>query len=145
MSISEVEAVPLATVVETSDDELIVSLADGRKISVPLAWFPRLLNATPAERAEFRLLGGGEGIHWPSVDEDISIVGLLRGPGSPRPIPAGSAPDATEYRRAEQGSTWHWSLSCSTYPVENYFVRQSRPRSGELCNECKAKSLAQHR
>ncbi|HYR28167.1 MAG TPA: DUF2442 domain-containing protein, partial [Thermoanaerobaculia bacterium] len=79
MSISEVEAVPLATEVETSEDELIVSLSDGRRISAPLAWFPRLLNATEEERAEVRLIGSGEGIHWERIDEDISVAGLLRG------------------------------------------------------------------
>jgi len=67
MTISEVEVVPLATDVETSDDELTVSLADGRRISVPLVWFPRLLNAAADERAEFRLIGQGEGIHWPRI------------------------------------------------------------------------------
>ena len=69
-----------------SDDELIVILADGRRIAVPLTWFPRLLNATPKERAKFELLGGGVGIHWPEIDEDLSVDGLLRGvraPGSP--------------------------------------------------------------
>ena len=84
MSNSDVEGVPLATIVETSDDELTVSLADGRRISVPLVWFPRLLNATVEERADFRLIGGGEGIHWPRIDEDISVRGLLR--ASPTPM-----------------------------------------------------------
>jgi hypothetical protein len=77
---------PRAIEVEVSDDELIVILADGRRIAVPLTWFPRLLNATPKERAKFELLGGGVGIHWPEIDEDLSVDGLLRGvraPGSP--------------------------------------------------------------
>jgi hypothetical protein len=132
MSVSEVEVVPLATDVETSDDELMVSLADGRRISVPLAWFPRLLNATTDERAEFRLIGQGEGIHWPRIDEDISVSGLLRGSRTARDE---QSVFSTEYRRAEQGPTWHWCTSCSTYPIENYFTRRSRP-SSELCNEC---------
>ena len=62
-----------------SDDELSVLLADGRRVSVPIAWFPRLLNATPAQRANFQMLGDGEGIHWPEIDEDLSVAGLLRG------------------------------------------------------------------
>ncbi len=65
--------------VRISGDELSVLLADGRRVSVPLAWFPRLLHATPSERANWRLLGDGEGVHWPDVDEDLSVVGLLAG------------------------------------------------------------------
>jgi hypothetical protein len=65
--------------VEVTDDELTVVLADGRRISAPLAWFPRLLRATPEQRADWELLGDGEGIHWPRVDEDLSVSGLLRG------------------------------------------------------------------
>jgi len=58
---------------------LTVDLADGRRISAPLAWFPRLLRASPEQRADWELLGDGEGIHWPSADEDLSVNGLLRG------------------------------------------------------------------
>ncbi len=65
--------------VTVTEDELIVVLADGRRLATPLAWFPRLLNATPEQRARFELLGGGAGIHWPEVDEDLSAEGLLRG------------------------------------------------------------------
>lgn len=62
-----------------TDDELVVELVDGRTITVPLTWYPRLAHGTPAERANWRLIGEGEGIHWPDVDEDISIEGLLAG------------------------------------------------------------------
>ncbi|MBI1786508.1 MAG: DUF2442 domain-containing protein [Acidobacteria bacterium] len=61
------------------DDALAVHLADGRTITVPLAWFPRLAHGTPAERANWRLIGGGVGIHWPDLDEDISVASLLAG------------------------------------------------------------------
>lgn len=61
-----------------SQDELSVVLADGRRISVPLAWFPRLLHATPAKLENYELLGDGLGIHWPDLDEDLSVAGLLR-------------------------------------------------------------------
>ncbi|HEX8262741.1 MAG TPA: DUF2442 domain-containing protein [Allosphingosinicella sp.] len=60
-------------------ERLIVDLADGRTIAVPLAWYPRLLNATPAQRANWERAGGGFGIHWPDVDEDLSVAGLLDG------------------------------------------------------------------
>jgi len=65
--------------VSIGDDTLIAHLADGRTIAVPLAWFPRLLHGTPSERSNFRLIGGGSGIHWPDLDEDISVASLLAG------------------------------------------------------------------
>ena len=70
--------------VELTEDILSVSLADGRTISVPLAWYPRLLAATPAQRANWQVAGGGYGIHWPDVDEDLNTEGLLRGAPAPR-------------------------------------------------------------
>ena len=66
------------------DDVLSVSLRDGRVISVPLVWFPRLLNATTAQRKNWKIAGGGYGIHWPKVDEHLSIEGLLRGAPAPK-------------------------------------------------------------
>ena len=60
------------------DDRLIVILADGRELAAPLAWFPRLLEATEDQKRNWRLIGGGYGIHWPDVDEDISVASLLR-------------------------------------------------------------------
>lgn len=86
MSSSVVEATPLAESVRVTDDELIVALVDGRTISVPLVWFPRLLHATPEQRANVELLGDGEGMHWPDVDEDLSVAGLLRGVRAPRRV-----------------------------------------------------------
>jgi hypothetical protein len=65
--------------VSASDDALVVDLADGRTITVPLVWFPRLAHGTPTERANWRLIGKGEGIHWPDLDEDISVESLLAG------------------------------------------------------------------
>ncbi len=62
-----------------SDDELSVALMDGRRIAVPLAWYPRLAAATPEQRAHWEVAGGGYGIHWPEIDEDLSTEGLLRG------------------------------------------------------------------
>jgi hypothetical protein len=60
------------------DDRLVVVLADGRELAAPLAWFPRLLEASDDQRRNWRLIGGGHGIHWPDVDEDISVASLLR-------------------------------------------------------------------
>ncbi|HVR11326.1 MAG TPA: DUF2442 domain-containing protein [Thermoanaerobaculia bacterium] len=83
MSSSVVEASTRAMSVEVTRDELVVSLTDGRKITVPLAWFPRLLQATEAQRNDWELLGDGVGIHWPAIDEDLSVAGLLRGAPAP--------------------------------------------------------------
>ena len=81
-----VDTTPRGQGVRVTDDELIVALKDGRTISVPLAWYPRLLHATAEQRARWEFLGDGEGIHWPDIDEDLSIAGLLR--GTPAPPPA---------------------------------------------------------
>src|SRR5260370_41829736 len=77
-SMIEVER-PRAQRVEVTEDTLTVDLADGRTISVPLAWYPRLLNGKPEERNRWRLIGDGEGIHWPDLDEDLSVESLLTG------------------------------------------------------------------
>ena len=71
--------------VEFTDDALSVSLRDGRIITVPLVWYPRLLNATSAQRQNWKIDGGGYGLHWPDLDEDLSTEGLLRGAPAPRP------------------------------------------------------------
>jgi hypothetical protein len=71
--------IPEATRVVVDEVSLTVELVDGRTVSVPLLWFPRLVDATPAERGNWRLIGRGEGIHWPDLDEDISVAGLLAG------------------------------------------------------------------
>jgi hypothetical protein len=65
--------------VRVTKDEIIVHLVDGRVVSVPLAWSWRLSEATPVQRANFRLIGTGQGIHWPEIDEDISVEGMLHG------------------------------------------------------------------
>ena len=79
MSSSVVEANPLASEVEVTEDELRLVLADGRRLAVPLSWFPRLMTASPEARQRWELLGDGEGIHWPEADEDLSVAGLLAG------------------------------------------------------------------
>ncbi len=76
---------PVISEVRVTEDEIVACLADGRIISVPLAWSWRLSEATRAQRANFRLIGGGQGIHWPDVDEDISVEGMLHGTPAPRP------------------------------------------------------------
>ncbi len=65
--------------VQFSEDSMAVQLDDGRSLSVPLAWYPRLLHGTKAEREKYELIGDGEGIHWPELDEDLSVEGLLAG------------------------------------------------------------------
>lgn len=70
--------------VRVSDDAISVDLCDGRTITVPLAWYPRLLHATPAQRGNWHIAGAGYGIHWPDVDEDLTAQGLLQGAPAPR-------------------------------------------------------------
>ena len=79
MNTLKVEERPLAQDVRFSDCELIVSLVDGWTISIPVTWFPTLANATEAQCNNWQLLGGGDGIHWPDLDEDLSVRGLLLG------------------------------------------------------------------
>jgi hypothetical protein len=80
MSISETELrEAIAQSISLSEDALVVDLADGRTITVPLPWFPRLAHGTRVERGNWRLIGNGEGIHWPDLDEDISVASLLAG------------------------------------------------------------------
>jgi Protein of unknown function (DUF2442) len=83
MSNSEARAGERVRDVHFSDDTLSVDLVDGRTITVPLVWYPRLLHATAAQRANWRIAGGGYGIHWPDIDEDLSSEGLLRGAPAP--------------------------------------------------------------
>ncbi len=72
------EFIPLATMILFDEDDFTVALADGRKITVPYEWFPRLANASKKERDTFEFIGNGIGIHWPLIDEDSSVEGLLR-------------------------------------------------------------------
>jgi hypothetical protein len=77
MSILEIKVEPFAVDVSFAADDLIMRLADGRQVSVPLAWFPRLLQATPEQRGNWRLIGNGVGVHWPLIDEDVSVATVL--------------------------------------------------------------------
>jgi hypothetical protein len=70
---------PLAQSVSTSESDLVVNLTDGRVLSAPLVWFPRLFNASSEERKLYEIMGNGVGIHWPNLDEDVSVAGLLAG------------------------------------------------------------------
>ncbi len=84
MSISDSKPGERVKDVHFSEDSLSVDLMDGRTISVPLAWYPRLLHASDTQRRNWKIAGGGFGIHWPDIDEDLSTEGLLRGAPAPR-------------------------------------------------------------
>src|ERR1700681_3771422 len=84
MGILALTADERVTAVKFTKDTLSVALRDGRTITVPLAWYPRLLDASAAERKNWQIAGGGYGIHWPDIDEDLSTEGLLRGAPAPR-------------------------------------------------------------
>jgi len=84
MTSSAIENVPRASDVSTTADELVVHLVDGRTIIVPLAWYPRLSAATPEQRHDLQIIGDGEYIRWPQIDEDLTVSGLLRGTPAPQ-------------------------------------------------------------
>lgn len=89
MGVSQISPGEQVKDVAFTEDEMSVSLMDGRTISVPLAWYPRLLHAGAEQRANWQVCGGGFGIHWPDIDEDLSTEGLLRGaPAAPEPVMA---------------------------------------------------------
>ena len=79
MSTSTLASSPLAVDVQITDEALGVSLSDGRVVSVPISWYPRLSHALPRHREVWELIGGGHGIHWPELDEDISVENILFG------------------------------------------------------------------
>lgn len=79
MSTSAFRVEPRAVSARCTEDALVVVLADGRELTVPLEWFPRLATASPEARQNWRLVGGGVGLHWPDLDEDLSVAGLLAG------------------------------------------------------------------
>jgi len=84
MSISDIKPGERVKDVHFTEDSLSVDLMDGRTISVPLAWYPRLLHASADQRNNWEVCGGGFGLHWPDIDEDLSTEGLLRGAPAPR-------------------------------------------------------------
>lgn len=86
MSTSAKIKVPIEAIrtVNTSASKLQIILVDGREISVPLEWYPRLFKATPEQRANYRLIGNGTGIHWPGIDDDLDLEGILGGYPSPK-------------------------------------------------------------
>jgi len=78
-SMTELLTIPIIQQVNMTDDTLTVDLSDGRTISVPLAWYPRLVHGSVAERNDYCLIAGGRGIHWPQLDEDISLKNIILG------------------------------------------------------------------
>lgn len=86
---------------EVTSDSISAQLSDGRSISVPLSWSWRLSDATPKQRKNFQLIGQGEGVHWPDIDEDISARGMLDGIAAHRPKRSSVAPNKKRKQRAE--------------------------------------------
>src|SRR2546423_15036448 len=96
MTTSLTETDDRAVEATVTESDIVVRLTDGRTISVPLAWFPRLLAASPAERAQFELIGDGIGLHWPSLDEDLSVAGMGRGVRPQTPVATERLPTPAE-------------------------------------------------
>jgi len=128
--------------VEFTDSTLSVMLMDGRTIIVPLAWYPRLLNASEAERNKWQIGGGGYGIHWPDIDEDLSTEGLLRGAPAPRQqfLDVNQKDQARSMRKAPwhsiKQSVYHDNAECNT--GSNISGEDLRQGTGgkPLCQEC---------
>jgi Protein of unknown function (DUF2442) len=117
--------------VEFTEDAVSVALMDGRVITVPLVWYPRLLNATEAERNNWQISGGGYGIHWPDIDEDLSTEGLLRGAPAPRKQSAKKSP----WYSIKQ-SVYHDNSRCNTgNNIDPECLRQGTGGK-PLCQEC---------
>ncbi|HYN85010.1 MAG TPA: DUF2442 domain-containing protein [Pyrinomonadaceae bacterium] len=119
--------------VEINEDELSVRLMDGRTITVPLAWYPRLSNATEVQRNNWQIIGGGYGIHWEDVDEDLSTEGLLRG----APAPRKQSTQKAAWHSIRQ-DTYHNNSQCNT--GQNIDPADLRQGTGgrPLCQECHA-------
>lgn len=109
-----------ATGVKVTVDALVVTLHDGRVVSVPLAWYPRLAEGSPAERRRWRLIGPGIGIHWPDLDEDISVDALLQGLGS------NESASSLERWRASRRRPAHKALQ----PASRARRSRGKPRTG---------------
>lgn len=104
--------IPKAIAIEVTEDSLTAELHDGRTISVPLSWYPRLVHATPEERNNWELIGTGEGIHWPDLDEDLSVEGFLAS------VPSGESPSGFKrWLEAKQAGL----------PVNIYEIQPSDP------------------
>ncbi len=107
-----------------TDDALSVELVDGRTITVPLVWYPRLLYASSVQRAHWRICGGGFGIHWPEIDEDLSTEGLLRGV----PAPRGSSQLGEQGRAMAYGDNEpHYSSAAIREPNGEYTAERGAP------------------
>lgn len=108
--------------VRVTRDSLIVELQDGRTVSVPVVWYPRLAHGSTIERQNWELIGPGIGIHWPDLDEDISIDGLLRG------LPSGESPESFKRWLAARKRPTNQPLQPPTAPRRNGRKRTSRAR-----------------
>jgi hypothetical protein len=118
-----------AAAVEVTEDTLSVSLMDGRTISVPLAWYPRLLNASPAQRQSWQIAGGGYGIHWPDVDEDLSTEGLLRGAPAPERSQKRTTRAGKERRgKGRKGERWRMATGTRRGPAGTKPPRSAQPQ-----------------
>ena len=123
--------------IEFTEDALSVALMDGRVITVPLVWYPRLLDATESERNNWQISGGGYGIHWPDIDEDLSTEGLLRGAPAPRKQLVNRKQSAIKAPwHSIHSDVYHDNTECNT--GNNIDPKHLRQGTGgkTLCNEC---------
>lgn len=125
------------TDVKFTDDALSVALMDGRVITVPLVWYPRLLAATDAERNNWRISGGGYGLHWPDLDEDLSTEGLLRGAPAPRKQSVKPKQPAVKAAwHSIHSDVHHNNTGCNTGHKIDPKHRRQGTGGKPLCQEC---------
>jgi hypothetical protein len=117
MSISDIKPGECVKAVHLTEDTLSVDLMDGRTITVPLAWYPRLLHATPEQRNNWEICGGGYGIHWPDIDEDLSTEGLLRGAPAPRGQISEVAKGIKQFLHKPPPSCDLWAFGLALSPI----------------------------
>jgi hypothetical protein len=136
--------------VEFTDSTLSVTLMDGRTIIVPLAWYPRLLNASEAERNKWQIGGGGYGIHWPDIDEDLSTEGLLRGAPAPRQqfLNVDQEDQGSTMRKAPwhsiKQSVYHDNTRCNTGNNIPHEDLKQGTGGKPLCQECRSLNESVH-
>jgi hypothetical protein len=120
---------PRAQSLLVTEDSLVVDLLDGRTISVPLAWYPRLLHGTPEERKRWQLIGNGEGIHWPDLDEDLSVEGLLLGRPSGESQASFKRWLGARKRRGKATGPYVGKIAAAVDPGSEERKRQRKPAS----------------
>jgi uncharacterized protein YegP (UPF0339 family) len=134
--------------VRVTNDKLVVALADGRTLSVPLVWYPRLLNASVEQRRDWHLIGDGEGVHWPQIDEDLSAAGVLRGVPATASKTTNEAGQNTFQIYQDRRGEYRWRLRASNGEIiadgnEGYSSKDSCKHAIDLLKQQAANAVVE--